>query len=146
MPVYLPSPRSPASPSDSLESLVDEIVAAGEDCLLEQDLVHWREDLRRRLEQVHQHPEQGLGFIEEHIRQASLRLQCLLVQKAMQTKANQVAEVCPDCHRPLCHKKRRVVRWVEAYCGKVKLVRSHGWCPHCEQWVGLLQIDGHRRA
>jgi hypothetical protein len=135
MPVYVPSKRSPAPRPDSLESLVDEIVAAGEDRLLERDLAQWREDLRRRLEQVHSHPEQGLGFIEEHIRQASLRLQCLLVQKEMQTKANQVAEVCPDCHGPLHHKKRRVVRWIGAYCGPVKLARTHGWCPHCEQWV-----------
>lgn len=135
MPVYLPSHRLLSPPSDSLERLVEEIVAAGEDRLLEQDLVQWREDLRRRLDQVHAHPEQGLGFIEEHIRQASLRLQCLLVQKEMQTKANQVEEVCPDCHRPLRNKKRRVVRWIDAYCGQVKLVRTHGWCPHCEQWV-----------
>lgn len=135
MPVYLPQNRSQACPCPWLEELVEEIVADGEDHVLEQDIAHWREDLRKRLEQVRQHPEQGLGFIEEHIRQASLRLQCLLVQKAMQDKANQVEEKCPDCGRPLRDKKRRVVRWLEAYCGKVKLVRTHGWCPHCEQWV-----------
>ena len=137
MPVCLPQNRSLSSGSSAawLEELADEIVADGEDHVLEQDLAQWREDLRKRLEQVHQHPEQGLGFIEEHLRQATLRLQCLLVQKAMQDKANQVEEKCPDCGQPLCHKKRRVVRWVDAYCGKVKLVRTHGWCPHCEHWV-----------
>jgi hypothetical protein len=118
-----------------VEDLVDEIVAHAEDRALEQDLAFWQEDLRKRLAQVQQHPEQGLGFIEEHIRQATLRLQCLLVQKAMQDKANAVAEKCPDCGHGLCDKKRRVTRWVDAYCGKVKLVRTHGWCPHCEQWV-----------
>jgi polyhydroxyalkanoate synthesis regulator phasin len=118
-----------------LEELVDEIVAQGEDHLLEQDIAQWREDLCRRLEQVRQHPEQGLGFIEEHIRQATLRLQCLLVQKAMQDKANAVDEKCPDCQGRLSDKKRRVPRWIDAYCGKVKLVRTHGWCPHCQQWV-----------
>jgi hypothetical protein len=132
MTVYLPQNRSQ---SPSLEELVDEIVAHGEDGLLEQDLAHWREDLRQRLEQIQQHPEQGLGFIEEHIRQATLRLQCLLVQKAMQEKANTVDEKCPDCHTGLCDKKRRVLRWIDAYCGKVKLLRTHGWCGHCEQWV-----------
>ena len=105
MPVYLPPSRSLSCPSSGLEELVDEIVADGEDRVLEQDLAHWREDLRKRLEQVHQHSEQGLGFIEEHIRQATLRLQCLLVQKAMQEKANQAEEKCPDCGRPLCHKR-----------------------------------------
>jgi len=118
-----------------VEDLVDEIVAHAEDRALEQDLAFWQEDLRKRLAQVQQHPEQGLGFIEEHIRQATLRLQCLLVQKAMQDKANAVAEKCPDCGHGLCDKKRRVTRWVDAYCGKVKLARTHGWCPHCEQWV-----------
>src|SRR6266478_3637512 len=112
MTVNLSSNRSPAP---SLEELTDEILA------------HWRQDLHQRLEQLQQHPEQGLGFIEEHIRQASLHLQRLLVQKAMQDKAHTVDEKCPDCHSGLCDKKRRVPRWIDAYCGKVKLVRTHGW-------------------
>src|ERR1035441_2243467 len=91
MTVYLQQNRSP---SPSLETLVDEIVARGEDSLLEQDLARWRADLRKRLEQIHQHPEQGLGFIEEHVRQATLQLQRLLVQKAMQDKADTVDEAC----------------------------------------------------
>src|SRR5664280_2330506 len=132
MPVDLPQNRS-ATPS--LETLVDEIVAHGEDQLLEQDIARWREDLRKRLEQIQQHPEQGLGFIEEHVRQSSLQLQRLLVQKAMQAKADQADEKCPDCLGPLGHKKRRVPRWIDAYCGKVKLLRTHGWCTHCRQWV-----------
>jgi len=132
---HAPNGCSSASRCQELEELVDEIVAHGERHLLEQDIAHWREDLQKRLEQVQQHPEHGLGFIEEHIRQSSLRLQCLLVQKAMQEKADAVEEQCPDCHHGLCDKKRRVLRWVEAYCGQVKLSRTHGWCPQCEKWV-----------
>jgi hypothetical protein len=134
MPVYLPQNRAPA-PTLELETLVDEIVAHGEDALLEQDIARWREDLRQRLAHIQQHPEQGLGFIEEQVRQATLQLQRLLVQRAMQDKANAADEKCPDCGGPLHHKKRRVPRWVDAYCGKVKLRRTHGWCPHCQQWV-----------
>ena len=134
MTVYLPQNRS-QSPSPSLETLLDEIVLHGEDKLLEQDIARWREDLQKRLEQLDQHPEQGLGFIEEHVRQAALQLQRLIVQKAMQDKANQTDEKCPDCQGSLSHKKRRVPRWVDAYCGKVKLLRTHGWCLHCEQWI-----------
>ena len=137
MPVYLPENRSQSpccSATPWLEELVEKIIAAGQDRVLEQDIASWREDLRKRMDQLHQHPEQGLGFIEEHIRQAALRLQCLLVQKTMQDKANQVEEKCPDCGARLTDKKRRVLRWVEAYCGKVQLVRTHGWCPHCERW------------
>ena len=84
---------------------------------------------------MQQHPELGLGFIEEPVRQASLELQRSLVQKAMQDKANTVDEKCCDCHGSLRHKKRRVPGWVDAYCGKVKLLRTHGWCQHCERWV-----------
>mgnify|MGYP005853402539 CR=1 FL=1 len=137
MPVCLPQNRWQSSGSSAawLEALIDEIVVQGEDRLLEQDIAHWREDLRQRLEQVQQHPQQGMGLIEEHIRQAALRLQCLLVQKAMQDKANAVEEKCPDCGRPLRDKKRRGVRWIDAYGGRVKLARTHGWCPHCEHWV-----------
>lgn len=133
MPVCLSPARAP-SRCEELESLVDEILASQEDHLLQQDIGYWQADLQRRLAQLEQHPEQGLGFIEEHIRQASLQLQRLLVQKAMQDKANRVEEKCPDCGAPLTDKKRRVCRWVDAYCGKVKLVRTHGWCPHCGRW------------
>jgi len=131
--VYLPPTRCP-SQSDCLQELSDEITAHGQDQLLEEDIARWREDLCQRLQQIQHHPEAGLGHIEEHIRQASLRLQCLLVQKAMQQKANAVDEKCPDCHHGLSHKKRRVPRWIDAYCGKVRLLRTHGWCPHCERW------------
>jgi len=132
MTVYLPQNRSQSS---SLEELVEQTVAHSEDRLLEQDIAQWQKDLRKRFEQIQQHPEQGLGFIEEHIRQATLHLQCLLVQQVMQKKANSVDETCPDCHHGLCDKKRRVPRSIDAYCGKVQLRRTHGWCPRCECWV-----------
>jgi len=129
-----PNPTPSPSHHETMETLVDDILAHGEAGLQEQDLARWREDLQQRLKQLQQHPEQGLGFIEEHIRQASLELQRLLVQKTMQDKADTVEEKCPDCGARLTDKKRRVSRWVEAYCGKVKLLRSHGWCPHCQCW------------
>ena len=52
----------------------------------------------------------------------------------MQSKADAVDDKCPDCQHPLRDKKRRVERNVAAYCGKVKLLRTHGWCPDCEDW------------
>jgi len=125
----------PRSSSSELEALVDHILTHGEKHLLEEDIAHWREDLRQRLAQVQSHPEQGLGFIEEHVRQATLELQRLLVQKAMQEKADAVDELCPDCQGPLCEKKRRVLRSIDAFCGKVRLLRTHGWCERCEHWV-----------
>jgi predicted membrane protein len=132
MTVNLPQARCSSS---ELEELVDQILTHGEKHLLEEDIAHWREDLRQRLAQIQSHPEQGLGFIEEHIRQSTLKLQQLLVQKAMQDKADAVDETCPDCHGKLCEKKRRVPRSIDAFCGKVKLLRTHGWCERCEHWI-----------
>jgi hypothetical protein len=117
-----------------MEALVEQILDGQEDRLLEQDIAGWQADLQRRLAQLQQHPELGLGFIEEHIRQASLQLQRLLVQKTMQARASQIEDQCPDCGTPLTDKKRRVSRWIDAYCGKVKLSRTHGWCPRCKCW------------
>lgn len=122
------------APTQVLDTLLDEIMAQDSNGLLEQDLIRWREDLHARLQRVQEHPEQNLGFIEENIRQSALQLQCLLVQRAMQNKADAVDEKCPDCQHPLCNKKRRVEKMVDAYCGKVKLRRTHGWCPDCEKW------------
>jgi len=48
MPVCLPHNRSQSSGSSAawLDELVDQIVVQGEDRVLEQDIAHWREDLR----------------------------------------------------------------------------------------------------
>src|SRR5881409_3406375 len=132
MTVHLPKTRSG---TESIDTLVDEIVAQAQDSLLEQDIARWREDLQTRLHRVEQHPEQGLGFIEEHIRQATLELQRAVVQKAMQATADAVDEKCSCCQGPLSNKKRRVPRIVDAYCGKVKLLRTHGWCQRCQEWM-----------
>jgi transposase len=131
MTIPLSDPR--VSPARNLDLLVDQIMAQASTGLAENALEEWSADLRARLQRVQQHPEQNLGFIEEHIRQSALQLQCLLVQSAMQAKADAVEENCPDCHRPLADKKRRVERTVDAYCGQVKLRRTHGWCPKCKK-------------
>lgn len=132
MTVCLPQTRCSSS---ELEELVDHVLSHGEKNLREEDIAHWREDLRQRLAHIQSRPEQGLGFIEEHVRQSTLKLQQLLVQKAMQDKADAVDEVCPDCRGKLCEKKRRVPRSIDAFCGKVTLRRTHGWCETCEHWV-----------
>jgi hypothetical protein len=130
----VPLPKN-LSRTQSIDTLVDEIVSQAQDRLLEQDIARWREDLQTRLHRVEQHPEASLGFIEEHVRQATLELQRVVVEKAMQTKADAVDEKCPCCQGPLSNKKRRVPRLVDAYCGKVKLIRTHGWCQRCQEWM-----------
>lgn len=100
-----------------------------------QELAQWQQDLKVRLARIARHPEQGLGFIEEQVRQGTLELQRKLVERAMQAKADAVDETCPCCQTPLLERKRRVPKTVHSYCGSVRLFRTHGWCKKCEQWV-----------
>jgi hypothetical protein len=127
-----PTPRYPAAPRPAL---VPDLGCAPPSFLSPEELARWRQDLGARLERMAQHPEQGLGFIEEHVRQCTLELQRQIVQRAMQTRADAVAENCPGCQRALIQKKRRVPKTIQSYCGGVQLYRTHGWCPTCQGWV-----------
>ena len=125
----------PNSMARGLPALVQEITTELKPSILPEDLAHWSEDLETRLHRVQQHPEQGLGFIEEQVRQCTLELQRKVVQRAMQAKADAVDECCSCCQTPLIERKRRVPKTIHSYCGAVQLLRTHGWCPKCEQWV-----------
>ena len=118
-----------------MAALAQEITSQTQPCLAPEELAQWQEDLAGRLERLQQHPEQGLGFIEEQVRQCTLELQRRIVERAMQTKADAVEENCPCCQKPLIERKRRVPKTIHSYCGAVRFYRTHGWCPRCEQWV-----------
>jgi hypothetical protein len=115
--------------------LVQEITSEQKPSISQEDLADWTQDLEARLDRVQQHPEQGLGFIEEQVRQCTLELQRKVVERAMQAKADTVGECCPCCQTPLIERKRRVPKTIHSYCGPVRLFRTHGWCRKCEQWV-----------
>lgn len=117
-----------------MDAWVQQIMNLNATGLPAQELARWGQDLQTRLERVQQHPEQNLGFIEEHVRQSALELQRLLVQQAMQAKADAVEPDCPDCKTPLRDKKTGVSKTIDVYCGKARLLRTHGWCPKCEKW------------
>ena len=124
--------------ASSRAALADAVKAITSDCqpsILPEDLAHWSQDLENRLQRVQQHPEQGLGFIEEQVRQCTLELQRKVVERAMQAKADAVDECCSCCHGPLIDKKRRVPKTIHCYCGPARVLRTHGWCPKCEQWI-----------
>lgn len=114
------------------------------------DIEPWRQDLHERLDRIQQHPEQGLGFIEEQVRQCTQQLQRKIVQRAMQAKADEVDENCPCCQGPLIEKKRRVPKRIQSYCGAVQLYRTHGWCKRCRQWSfpadAALGLGSHSTA
>jgi hypothetical protein len=116
-------------------ALVQEITSEIQPSIRPEDLAHWSQDLETRLERIQPHPEQGLGFIEEQVRQGTLELQRQIVQRAMQAKADAVDECCPCCQTPLIEKKRRVLKTIQSYRGPVGLRRTHGWCRQCEHWV-----------
>ena len=84
--------REHRSGLESIADAVDTLLAQDHHRLPDLDIARWREDLQARLARIQQHPEQGLGFIEETIRQATLELQRALVQKAMQAKADAADE------------------------------------------------------
>jgi hypothetical protein len=130
---HLPTTTRPTAAAPS--ALVAALDSATVSFLWPEDLVGWRQDLDARLARIQQHPEQGLGFIEEHVRQCTLELQRHIVQRAMQAKADAVDENCPGCQTALIDKKRRVPKTIQSYCGSVHLYRTHGWCQTCEAWV-----------
>lgn len=121
--------------TQSIPSLAAQISSELEPCVLPQDMEQWRKDLQERLARIQQHPEQGLGFIEEHVRQCTLELQRKAVERAMQAKADAVDANCSSCQQPLIEKKYRVPKTIDCYCGDLRLYRTHGWCKRCGQWV-----------
>jgi len=70
---------STAATAAAPSALVAALDSATASFLRPEDLVGWRQDLDARLARIQQHPEQGLGFIEEHVRQAGLVAIMLLV-------------------------------------------------------------------
>jgi len=64
MTVHCPENRSGLQ---SIDEFVDELIAQDHHRLLDLDIARWREDLQARLARGQQHPEQGLGLIEETI-------------------------------------------------------------------------------
>lgn len=126
---------SPVTNASGVPALVQEITFSLKPSISPEDLADWTQDLEIRLDRVQQHPEQGLGFIEEQVRQCTLELQRKVVERAMQAKADAVDECCWRCQTPLIERKRRVPKTIHSYCGPVRLFRTHGWCRKCEQWV-----------
>lgn len=126
---------SPVTNASRVPGLVQEITLSLKASISPEDLAAWTQDLESRLDRVQQHPEQGLGFIEEQVRQCTLELQRKVVERAMQAKADAVDECCSCCQTSLIERKRRVPKTIHSYCGPVRLLRTHGWCRKCEQWM-----------
>lgn len=106
----------------------------------------WSADLTQRLGHVGERVGYGLGHIEETIRQSAFEIQCRLVEKAMQAKADATPTLCTECLAPLSEVTRAVPKTIHVYCGHVELKRAYGFCAPCKKWcfpadfaLGLLE-------
>jgi len=101
--------------------------------LTDAELQAWRQDLEARLETVQQHPEQNLGFIEEHLALGAREPLRLLAQRAAQAKANATPCRCRQCQVELVNQKS-LSRTIDSRFGPLVVFRRYGWCSHCEVW------------
>jgi len=99
----------------------------------EDELEDWRRDMNRRLQQLQEHPEQNLGFVEEEVARGSRELQRLLCERAAQAKANATPLECPEHKVPLRH-LQFLRRSIDSRFGLLTLFRGYGWCDRCQRW------------
>jgi hypothetical protein len=122
---------TPASVENQTNRLVE--LAPTPSHLTDQEIATWRKDLDARLQRVLANPEQNMGFMEEHLEQATLEPKRRALQRAMQTKADATACPCVACQRDLTD-RRRIARTIQSRFGPATFTRQYGWCPRCEQW------------
>lgn len=101
--------------------------------LTDAELQAWRQDLEARLETVQQHPEQNLGYIEEHLALGAREPLRLLAQRAAQAKANATPCGCSKCQTELVNQKY-LSRNIDSRFGPLVLFRRYGQCPDCQAW------------
>jgi Uncharacterised protein family (UPF0236) len=101
--------------------------------LSDQELQDWRRDMEERLQKVHEHPEQNLGFIEEEVARGCREPLRLLSERAAQAQANATPSQCPTHHTPL-QREQVLGRSIDSRFGRLRIYRRYGWCPQCEAW------------
>jgi len=93
----------------------------------------WQADLDQRVERVLADGEQGLGFLEEHIEQASLEPRRLALERTLQAKADLVPCRCTTCQGPLI-RLGHLSRSIQSRFGPVRFTRTYGRCTRCQTW------------
>lgn len=101
--------------------------------LTEDELKDWHRDMEQRLQEIHNHPEQNLGFIEEAVARGSREPLRLLTERAAQAKANATPQECREHKIPL-QRVQYLRRSIASRFGDLKLYRGYGWCDQCELW------------
>jgi hypothetical protein len=93
----------------------------------ERDIVDWLYDelsANCRLDQT-------MGDIERLVDERTLEMRRELVERLTQDAASREELGCPDCGRMLKVVDHRRRRTVDCLFGRVRIVRSYGWCGHC---------------
>jgi hypothetical protein len=77
---------------------------------------------------------ENAGFLEEALMQESRSAMRLMLETAMQAKADGASLTCPVCKKPLTRKKGKAERTVESRFGAVTITRARAWCVRCKSW------------
>jgi len=101
--------------------------------LTDDELKDWQRDMEQRLKQIHEQPEQNLGFIEEAVARGCRESLRLLTERAAQAKANATPHQCPKHKIPL-QREQVLGRSIDSRFGPLKIYRRYGWCEQCEAW------------
>ena len=117
----------------ALEAATRATLSVAQAQLSQAELQAWSADMNARLAILNEHPEQNLGFIEEHVFLATRELQRLQAQKAAQFKANTTPCVCSKCQTQLVG-VRLLSRKIDSRFGQLVVMRAYGQCPDCGEW------------
>ena len=75
--------------------------------------------------------QENMGHLEEALMAEGRELQRQLLEKAVQSKADNTPRRCPICGGPLTRVTHGHERTIESRFGAVRLRRSRGWCRKC---------------
>lgn len=107
---------------------------------------NWEESLCERLEAVFKSEvmdcaaeyimsqDSELGGLEKELRKGMNEVVRMVLERAMQAKADQAGRNCPKCGQPL-RNGRYTPRTIKTSFGRVTLKRWRGKCSKCDEWV-----------
>ena len=78
--------------------------------------------------------QENMGHLEEALMTEGRELQRQLLEKAVQSKADNTPLRCPICGGPLTRVTHDHGRTIESRFGTVRLRRSRGWCRQCDAY------------
>ena len=78
--------------------------------------------------------QENMGHLEEALMGEGRELQRQLLEKAVQSKADDTPLRCPRCGGPLTRVTHGHERTIESRFGAVRLRRSRGWCRKCNTY------------